>query len=244
MIRSLSMHRKKEVLWEVSQYVEEEKKEVAWEAARLVEDGQVLGLGTGSTTHYFLKKLGQRIQDEELEVIGIPTSYQSFLLARDCAIPLTTLEEHTPDLAVDGADEVDHQLNLIKGGGAAHTQEKIVDSAAEWFLVIVNQSKLVEKLGKFPVPLEVIPSAHRLVMERVIDMGGFPSLRMAQMKDGPVITDNGNFVVDAQFETIPQPERLEVKLNNIPGVVENGIFPGIAHQVLVGTPDGVKSLKK
>jgi ribose 5-phosphate isomerase A len=238
------MHRKKEILWEVSHFVEEEKKAVAWEAARIVEDGQVLGLGTGSTTQYFIKALGQRMQDEDLEIMGIPTSYQSFFLARDFSIPLTTLEEHQPDLAVDGADEVDYQLNLIKGGGAAQTQEKIVDSAAKRFLVIINHSKLVEKLGNFPVPLEVIPSAHRLVKERVIDMKGSPTLRMAQMKDGPVITDNNNFVLDVQFETIHQPDELEVKLNNIPGVVENGLFSGIAHQILIGTPDGVESLKK
>jgi len=238
------MHRKKEILWEVSHYVEEEKKEVAWEAAQQVADGQILGLGTGSTAKYFIQALGQRIKDEKLDIMGIPTSYQSFFLARDNAIPTTTLEEHQPDLAVDGADEVDHKLNLIKGGGAAHTQEKIIDSAAKHFLVIINHSKLVEKLGNFPVPIEVIPSAHRLVKERVVDMGGSPSLRMAQMKDGPVITDNNNFIIDVQFEVIHQPEELELKLNNIPGVVENGLFSGIVHQVMVGTPDGVKSLKK
>lgn len=235
------MRRKKEVLWEVSQYVEEDKKAVAWEAAQLVKDGQVLGLGTGSTTYYFIQKLGQRMQEEGLEIMGIPTSYQSFFLARDCAIPLTTLEEHQPDLAVDGADEVDQHLNLIKGGGAAHTLEKIVDSAAKRFLVIIDQSKMVVELGKSPVPLEIIPAAHRLVNEKVHDMGGSPSLRMAQMKDGPVITDNNNFVLDVQFETIQQPKKLEEELNNIPGVVENGIFYRMAHEVLVGSADGVKS---
>jgi ribose 5-phosphate isomerase A len=235
------MHRKKEVLWEVSQFVEEEKKAVAWEAAQLVKDGQILGLGTGSTTYYFIQNLGQRMLDEELEVMGIPTSYQSFFLARDFAIPLTTLEEHQPDLAVDGADEVDQYLNLIKGGGAAHTLEKIVDTSAKRFLVIVDQSKMVIELGKSPVPLEIIPAAHSLVNEKVKEMGGSPSLRMAHMKDGPVITDNNNFVLDVQFETILQPKKLEEELNNIPGVVENGIFYNMAHEVLVGSADGVKS---
>ncbi|BDZ71565.1 ribose-5-phosphate isomerase RpiA [Methanobacterium petrolearium] len=210
----------------------------------MVNDGQILGLGTGSTSHYFIQKLGNRIMEEELDIMGIPTSYQSFFLARDCKIPITTLDEHLPDLAVDGADEVDPQLNLIKGGGAAHTLEKIVDSAADKFLVIVDESKKVEKLGDFPVPLEVIPSAYRPVTEQVKAAGGVPSLRMAQMKDGPVITDNNNFVVDVQFKEIPNPKELEIELNSIPGVVENGVFAGIADQVLIATSNGVESIKK
>jgi ribose 5-phosphate isomerase A len=238
------MHPKKEVAWEASQLVDDAKKEVAHKAAMMVNDGQVLGLGTGSTAHYFIQKIGDRIKEEEMEIMGIPTSYQSFFLARDCGIPLTTLDEHLPDLAVDGADEVDPQLNLIKGGGAAHTLEKIVDSAAGKFLVIVDESKQVEKLGEFPVPLEVVPAAYRPVTEWVKTAGGSPSLRMAQMKDGPVITDNNNFVVDVQFKDIPNPQELEIALNSIPGVVENGIFSGMTDQVLVATANGVKSFKK
>jgi ribose 5-phosphate isomerase A len=238
------MHPKKEVKWEATQLVDEAKREVAHEAAMMVTDGQVLGLGTGSTAHYFIEKLGERIKEEEIELMGIPTSYQSFFLARDCGIPLTSLDEHLPDLAVDGADEVDPQLNLIKGGGAAHTLEKIVDSAADKFLVIVDESKEVQKLGDFPVPLEVIPSAYRPVTEWVKTAGGVPFLRMAQMKDGPVITDNNNFVVDVQFKNIPNPYELEIALNSRPGVVENGIFAGIADQVLIATSNGVKSLEK
>ena len=238
------MHPKKEVAWEAVQLVDDAKQEVAGKAAMMVDDGQILGLGTGSTSHYFIQKLGNRIKEEEIEIMGIPTSYQSFFLARDCGIPLTTLDEHLPDLAVDGADEVDPQLNLIKGGGAAHTLEKIVDSSADKFLVIVDESKKVEKLGDFPVPLEVIPSAYRPVTELVKAAGGVPSLRMAQMKDGPVITDNNNFVVDVQFKEIPDPKELEIELNSIPGVVENGIFAGIADQVLIATSNGVESIKK
>lgn len=238
------MHPKKEVAWEVVELVDNAKREVASEAAMMVNDGEILGLGTGSTAHYFIQKLGDRIKNEEIEIMGIPTSYQSFFLARDCGIPLTTLDEHLPDLAVDGADEVDPDLNLIKGGGAAHTLEKIVDSAAKKFLVIVDESKKVKKLGDFPVPLEVIPSAYRPVTELVKKIGGLPSLRMAQMKDGPVITDNNNFVVDVQFKEILDPQELEIQLNNIPGVLENGIFPGIADQVLVATADGVESITK
>ncbi|MDD3754798.1 MAG: ribose-5-phosphate isomerase RpiA [Methanobacterium sp.] len=238
------MHPKKEVTWEAFQLVDDAKREVAIEAAMMVNDGDILGLGTGSTAHYFIQKLGDRINTEEIEIMGIPTSYQSFFLARDCGIPLTTLDEHLPDLAVDGADEVDPNLNLIKGGGAAHTLEKIVDSAAKKFLVIVDESKKVQKLGDFPVPLEVIPSAYRPVTQQVKKLGGTPSHRMAEMKDGPVITDNNNFVVDVQFKEIPDPQELEIELNNIPGVVENGIFPDLAHQVLIGNANGVESLKK
>lgn len=223
----------------------EVKKMVGFAAAQLIEDGNIVGLGTGSTTHYFIERLGQRIKEEKLDILGIPTSYQSFLLAKDAGITITTLDEHSIDIAVDGADEVDGDFNLIKGGGAAHTLEKIVDESAQRFIVIVHDSKLVQKLGKnFPVPLEVIPQACRTVGEHVKNLNGIPSLRTAQRKDGPVITDNGNFVIDVKFEGIDSPGVLERDLNAIPGVVENGIFSGIVDEVLVGTPDGVKNLKR
>ena len=218
------------------------KKNTGYEAAKEVLDGQVIGLGTGSTTHYFIEKLGMRIEEEDLEIMGIPTSYQSFFLAKDCNIPVTTLEEHDIDLAVDGADEVDPALNLIKGGGAAHTLEKIIDYSANRFIVIVDDSKMVETLGKFPVPLEVIPTASRVVSQILEDMGVATSIRMAERKDGPVITDNGNFVIDAEFGILNDPEELEIELNSIPGVVENGIFSGVVDQVFVGTPDGIKKI--
>ena len=220
------------------------KRNVGYAAAELVEDGNVVGLGTGSTTYYFIEKLGNRILEEKMDILGIPTSYQSFLLAKENGIPVTTLEEHDIDIAVDGADEVDSNLNLIKGGGAAHTMEKIVDYAADKFIVVVDESKIVDKLGEFPVPIEVIPQACRTVSNHVKRLGGGPDLRMGKMKGGPVITDNGNFVVDVKFESIDFPEVLEKDLNAIPGVVENGIFAGIVDEVMVGTTDGVKTLKK
>ena len=220
------------------------KRNVGYAAAKLVEDGNIVGLGTGSTTLYFIEKLGKRIIEEELEILGIPTSYQSFLLAKENGIPVTTLEEHSIDIAVDGADEVDSSLNLIKGGGAAHTMEKIVDSAADKFIVIVDNSKVVDKLGAFPVPVEVIPQACRTVSDHVKQFGGVPTLRMGQRKGGPVITDNGNFVLDVKFESIEDPAYLEKELNYIPGVVENGIFFGVTDEVLVGSSEGIKSLKK
>jgi ribose 5-phosphate isomerase A len=220
------------------------KRTVGYAAAELVEDGNVVGLGTGSTTHYFIEKLGNRIKEEGMDILGIPTSYQSFLLAKDSGISVTTLEEHDIDIAVDGADEVDSSLNLIKGGGAAHTMEKIVDGAADRFIVIVDSSKIVDMLGKFPVPLEVIPQACRTVSNHMNQLGGVPALRMAKMKDGPVITDNGNFILDVKFGSIEDPAYLEKELNFIPGVVENGIFSGIADEVIVGTSEGLKVLKK
>lgn len=220
------------------------KKLVGYQAAQMVKDGDVVGLGTGSTTHYFIQRLGQIIKEEEIEILGIPTSYQSFFLAQNSQIPITSLDEHSIDLAVDGADEVDPQLNLVKGGGAAHTLEKIVDSAADKFIVIVVDSKIVDELGRFPVPVEVIPQAFRVVKDQMKDMGGKPHLRMAERKDGPVITDNGNFVIDVDFGLLKNPEKMEVDLNTIPGVVENGIFTRIVDEVLVGSSDGVKIMKK
>ena len=220
------------------------KKNVGYEAVEWVKDGYVVGLGTGSTTYYFIEKLAEKIKNEELEVLGIPSSYQSFFLASDSGIPLTTLEEHDVDLAVDGADEVDPNLNLIKGGGAAHTMEKIIDQSADKFIVIIDDSKMVDVLGKFPIPVEVIPPALRIVKEQLMNMGGQPDLRMAKRKDGPIITDNGNFVVDVEFNSINEPKKLEVMLNSIPGVVENGVFASLADEILVASIQGLNILKR
>ena len=218
------------------------KKNAGYKAAEYVRDGMVLGLGTGSTTHYFIEKVGMRIKKEGIKVLGIPTSFQSLLKAKQSNIPITTLEEHDIDLAVDGADEVDGDFNLIKGGGAAHTKEKIVDYAADTFIVIVDESKCVESLGDFPVPVEVLPDSSRMVIKTLEDMGAECEIRMAQRKDGPVITDNGNFVVDAKFSEIASPSHLEIDLNSIPGVVENGIFSQMVDKVIVGTSEGTKEL--
>jgi ribose 5-phosphate isomerase A len=218
------------------------KKMAGYEAAQEIKDGQVVGLGTGSTTHYFIEKLGMRIKEEEIQLLGIPTSYQSFFLAKEWNIQVTSLEEHDVDVAIDGADEIDPDLNLIKGGGAAHTLEKIVDYAADKFIVIADDSKIVEKLGKFPVPLEVIPSSSRMVLHALNDLNAVGKIRMAQMKDGPVITDQGNFVIDADFGLLKDPCELEIVLNSIPGVLENGIFSGVVDQVVIGSSEGIKKI--
>jgi ribose 5-phosphate isomerase A len=226
--------------------IEELKKVVAREALSFVEDDMVIGLGTGSTTAYFIRLLGEKIREEELEVYGVPTSHHSRLLAIESGIPVAALDEvDAIDIAVDGADEVDPNLNLIKGRGAALTMEKIVEYRAGTFVVLVDESKLVERLGqKVPVPLEVIPAAWRAIAEELEVFNATAELRIAQKKDGPVITDNGNFILDAKFERIDDPLDMEIELNTIPGVVENGIFADIADIVLVGTPSGVRRLER
>ncbi|HEY9655540.1 MAG TPA: ribose-5-phosphate isomerase RpiA, partial [Crinalium sp.] len=169
-------------------------------------------------------------------------------LAKEYGIPLTTLDEvDRIDLAIDGADEVDTQKNLIKGGGAAHTQEKIVDAFADQFIVVVDGGKLVDKLGTtFLLPVEVIPMAMSPVMKAIVALGGKPQLRMGVKKAGPVITDQGNFVIDVKFDAgIDNPAELEKTLNNIPGVLENGLFVGVASLVLVGEViDGKPSVRE
>jgi len=213
------------------------KQEVGKAAADRVQSGSIVGLGTGSTTAYTIQFLGDRLKTGELkDIVGIPTSFQAEVLAKQYGIPLTTLDavDHI-DIAIDGADEVDPQKNLIKGGGAAHTREKIVDYLAEQFIVVVDSSKIVERLGSsFPVPVEVIPMAIAPVMRAIEKLGGKPELRMGVKKAGPVITDQGNMVVDVKFDTIDDPANLEKTLNNIPGVLENGIFVGVTDLVLVG----------
>jgi ribose 5-phosphate isomerase A len=156
-------------------------------------------------------------------------------LARENEIPILPLAEaESLDLVVDGADEVDPALNLIKGGGAAHTREKIVASMAKEFIVVVDSRKLVDQLGsRFPVPVEILPNAYRSVIPSLRSLGGEPTLRMAVQKAGPVITDQGNFVIDVRFDRIDQPKDLERELNNLPGVLDNGLFVGLATSVLV-----------
>jgi ribose 5-phosphate isomerase A len=213
------------------------KQQVGKAAADRVQSGSVVGLGTGSTTAFAIQFLGERLKSGELtDIKGIPTSFQASVLAKQHGIPLTTLDEvDRIHIGIDGADEVDPQKNLIKGGGAAHTREKVVDSLAEQFIVVVDQSKLVDTLGStFPVPVEVLPMAIAPVIQALEKLGGKPELRMGIKKDGPVITDQGNMVLDVTFSAIPQPAELEKTINNIPGVLENGIFVGVTDLVLIG----------
>jgi ribose 5-phosphate isomerase A len=213
------------------------KERAALEAVKMIRDGAIVGLGTGSTAALAIAELGRRVREDGLEIIGIPTSYQAAMIARANGIVTRTLDDVSKiDIAIDGADEVDSKKNLIKGGGGAHTREKVVDGLADLFVVVVDDSKLVKRLGeKFPVPVEVLPFAIGAVMKKLQGMGGNPALRMGVKKDGPVISDQGNMLIDVRFPEIEDPAALERNLNNIPGVVENGLFVGLAHVVLIGT---------
>ena len=213
------------------------KQEVGKAAADLVKSNSIVGLGTGSTTAYAIEYIGKRLKEGELSnILGIPTSFQAEVLAKKYGIPLTTLDavDHI-DVAIDGADEVDPNKNLIKGGGAAHTREKVVDSLADSFIVVVDSGKLVDSLGStFLLPVEVIPMAMTPAMAALAKLGGKPELRMGIKKAGPVVTDQGNLVIDVKFDEIKDPANLEKTINNIPGVLENGLFVDVANVVLIG----------
>ncbi|MBL1208656.1 ribose-5-phosphate isomerase RpiA [Geminocystis sp. GBBB08] len=224
------------------------KQEVGKAAANLVKSNSIIGLGTGSTTAYAIEYIGERLASGELtNIVGVPTSFQAEVLAKKYGIPLTTLDaiDHI-DVAIDGADEVDPQKNLIKGGGAAHTREKVVDSLADQFIVVVDAGKLVDQLGStFLLPVEVIPMAITPVTRQLEALGGKPELRMGIKKAGPVVTDQGNLVIDVKFDRIDNPEELESKINNLPGVLENGLFVGVADVILVGEIiDGKPSVRQ
>jgi ribose 5-phosphate isomerase A len=225
------------------------KQKVGEAAAARVKSGAIVGLGTGSTTALAIRAIGDRLKSGDLKDIkGVPTSFQARVLAKENNIPLVSLDEiDHMDVAIDGADEVDPQKNLIKGGGAAHTQEKIVDTLADQFIVVVDSGKLVDKLGTtFLLPVEVLPLAVTPVMRAIAKLGGQPSIRMGVKKAGPVVSDNGNLIVDVKFEGgIDNPVELEKTLNNLPGVLENGIFAGVAHLILVGEiVDGQPSVRE
>jgi ribose 5-phosphate isomerase A len=224
------------------------KQEVGKAAASKVESNSIVGLGTGSTTAYAIQYIGERLANGELtNIVGVPTSFQAEVLAKKYGIPLTTLDaiDHI-DIAIDGADEVDPQKNMIKGGGAAHTREKVVDSLADKFIVVVDSGKLVDKLGStFLLPVEVIPMAVAPVMRKLEALGGKPELRMGIKKAGPVVTDQGNLVIDVKYNQIDNPAELEATINNIPGVLENGLFVNVADVILVGEIiDGKPSVRE
>lgn len=214
-----------------------EKRAAGIAASQIVKSGMIVGLGTGSTVAYTIKELGRRMKEEGLEILGVVTSYQSEMLAIEAGIPLTTLAQNPElDLAIDGADQIDSNLYAIKGGGAAHTREKIVSVSAKRFLVVADESKTSVQLDK-AVPIEVLPFAKELVIRKIQELGGKPELRLALRKDGPVITDNGNFVLDSNFGIINKPEALALKISSIPGVVEHGLFSNV-NELYIGKKDG------
>ncbi len=227
----------------------EAKRAAGLAAADLVESGMRLGLGTGSTTAYAIEALGRRVREEGLDVAGVPTSFAAERLARSCGIPLLSLDDlgldtlptaTVPlDLAFDGADEVSPTADLIKGRGGAHVREKVVASLAARFAVLVDASKLVDRLGTIaPVPVEVLPMAEPAVARALRGLGAEPALRMGERKDGPVVTDQGLWILDAMFDGIDDPAGLGAAIDAIPGVLGHGLFVGMATDVLVGEVDG------
>jgi ribose 5-phosphate isomerase A len=215
---------------------DEAKRRAGERAAAAVDDGMVVGLGTGSTAAYAIRDLGRQV-DAGLDIRGIPTSFQSRDLAREGGIPLTTLDDATPDVAIDGADQV-ADGDCIKGGGAAQAREKLVDAAADRLLIVADPTKEADTLDA-PVPVEVLPDARTTVADAVREAGGDPTLRAAERKDGPVVTDNGNLVLDCAFGEIEDPASLATTLAPIPGVVEHGLFVDLADAIYVGSEDGV-----
>lgn len=228
------------------------KQAVAEAAVAQIRDGMVVGLGSGSTAALMIQGLGARLAAGQLhDIVGVTTSFQGEVLAAELGIPLRALNAiDRIDLAIDGADEVDPSFQLIKGGGACHVQEKLVADRAERFIVVVDSTKLVQCLNlDFLLPVEVLPGAWVQVQSRLKSMGGVAELRMATRKAGPVVTDQGNLVLDVRFEAgISDPIVLERDINNLPGVLENGLFVNLADEVLVGEINdgvaGVRSLER
>ena len=228
------------------------KQAVALAATDQVKNGMVLGLGSGSTAALMIQEVGARLRDGRLsDIVGVTTSFQGEVLAAELGIPLQSLNAiDRIDLAIDGADEVDPGFQLIKGGGACHVQEKLVAARADRFVVVVDSTKLVERLNLgFLLPVEVLPGAWRQVQQQLAALGGKAELRMAQRKAGPVVTDQGNLVLDVTMNGgISDPAALESTVNNIPGVLENGLFVDLVDEVLVGEitdgSAGVRSLEK
>lgn len=229
--------------------IDKAKSAAARRAVDYVEDGMRVGLGTGSTAVWMVRHLGQRVQSEGLRVTGVPTSARTAALARECGIPLATLDElRWLDLTIDGADEVDGDLALVKGGGGALLHEKIVATASDMMVVITDRSKLVERLGAFPLPLEVIPFGWRttqaLVEECLVGMDvGARNVALRQGGEAPYRTDEGNLILDLDLKRIGDPRQLALVLNQVPGVVENGLFLDICDVVVIGAPDGSVELR-
>lgn len=220
---------------------EEEKEAAGRAAAKLVRDGDIVGLGTGSTAYFTVLALGERVK-AGLKMVGIPTSVHTADLAQTVGIPLATLDEHPDiDITIDGADELDRKLNLIKGGGGALTREKVIATASKKMVVVADSGKVVPTLGKFPLPLEIIAFARTVIEKKIVSLGATPKLRMKP--DGsPFITDNGNQILDCSFGRIEDPAALARELSDTPGIVEHGLFIGIAKLALVGRGASIEEL--
>ncbi|MDB5053447.1 MAG: rpiA [Bacilli bacterium] len=220
------------------------KRIAAESAVEYIKDGMIVGLGTGSTAYWAIQKIGDRVKEEGLNIKAIATSKHSENIAKELGINLITFSEiELIDITIDGADEVDKQLNLIKGGGGALLREKIIAAVSKRFIVIIDESKLVDQLGKFSLPVEIVKFGFEIAMKQLLKLGCEPKLRASVNK--PYVTDNGNYIIDCDFGNIDRPEELHNLINLIPGIVDNGLFIKMAEQVIVGYKDGtVKKLNK
>ncbi|WP_377188836.1 ribose-5-phosphate isomerase RpiA [Ruegeria meonggei] len=224
--------------------VDKAKYVAARRAADMVQDGMRVGLGTGSTAVWMVRRLGERVKDEGLQIKGVPTSSRTAQLAREVGIEVVSLDQAGwLDMTIDGADEFDGELNLIKGGGGAHLQEKIVATASDRMVVIADAGKEVETLGAFPLPVEVVPfgwQTTRTLIEEALDtmdvLGTSTALRMNG--EAPFVTDEGNHILDLHLQRIGNARQLALVLNQVPGVVENGLFIDICDKVVIGYGDG------
>lgn len=227
----------------VSTPEEREKRLAAQASMRFVRDGQVLGLGSGSTADYAIRQIGELVRSG-LKIIGIPASFRSRDLAAESGIPLATLDEYPEiDLTIDGADEVSPSLHLIKGGGGALLMEKIIASVSKQFVVIGDHTKQVSFLGRAPVPVEIIPQAQVPLARKLTTMGAFVQLRQYTFGN-PFVTEEGHQILDCLFNEIPDPQELGHKLDSIPGVVEHGLFVGMANVVLIAKDTEVIELTR
>lgn len=213
------------------------KQLAAERAVTYIQDGMIVGLGTGSTAAYAIKKLGARVAEENLQIRAIATSQRSEEMARELNIPIVSFEEIDQiDITIDGADEVDEQLNLIKGGGGALLREKIVASNSHELIIIVDETKLVKRLGKFPLPVEVVPFALTVVQRQLELLDCTASLRMEG--GNPYLTDNGNYILDCSFGEIKLAPQLHDAIKKITGVVDNGLFIQLARTIIAAYNDG------
>ncbi len=217
---------------------EELKRKAGERAVEYIKDGMVVGLGTGSTVKYTILKLGELVKDG-LDIIGVPTSIATEKLAKEMGIKLGSINDYQViDLTIDGADEVDRNLNLIKGGGGALLREKMIAHASKYEIIVVDESKVKSVLGDFPLPIEIVKFGYKRTMNVLSTLGCKPLLRV---KNGEAyITDNGNYIVDCKFERIDEPAKLERRIDEIPGVVEVGLFVGLANKVIVGKKDKIE----
>ncbi|WP_342590957.1 ribose-5-phosphate isomerase RpiA [Cohnella lubricantis] len=216
------------------------KRIAAERAVEWIEDGMTVGLGTGSTAYWAILRIAERVK-EGLNIRAAASSIRSEELAKEHGIPFVSLDEiDRIDLTIDGADEVDPDLNLTKGGGGALLREKVLAAASDKFVVIVDESKVVSSLGAFPLPVEIVPFGSRLTLNALAALGGQPTVRE---KDGQrFVSDNGNWIADCRFGRIANPAQLSAELNRIPGVVDNGLFTGMTTAVVVGKLDGSTSV--